>query len=353
MINFYPGPSKIHPHYGQIMAELCSSGLITFNHRSPEFGAAYAHTQGVLKDKLKIPKSYELVFFSSATECWQVVCQTFKEKKGVFLSAGAFADKWHEQGKAYLKEAQRIELKSSLTLAEQLVHLPKTDEPHLICYVQNETSTGAYVHAGHQKKIRKNFPKSIIAVDATSSLGGVDFDFSHTDIVFASVQKCLGLPPGLALMILSPDAIRAIQASPKSSRYNDLNHVLQNHAKAQTTHTPNTSGIVALGRVYEALPEIADVQKSTTLKAKLLNDFIESKQELSHLIPHPEDRSENVFCLQSHRVSQIIQQAHQQNMILGKGYGSLKESTFRIANFPSHQTEDIKKLIALLDQCTT
>lgn len=353
MINFYPGPSKIHPHYGEIISELCQSGLLSFNHRSPEFSTAYRQTVQVLKDKLNIPNTYELVFYSSATECWKVVCETFSDKKGVFFTAGAFGDKWYEQGKTYLKDTQRIRLESSGRMAEQVAIIPHTEESHLVCYVQNETSTGAYVHATNQQKIRGNHPKSIIAVDATSSLGGVDFDFNYTDIVFGSVQKCLGLPPGLAVMTLSPRAIQHIKTYQKSSRYNDLNNVLNNHAKAQTTHTPNTSGIIALGRVYERLDGIKEVQKATTQKAQLLDDLILRKKELSHFIPEQQDRSENVFCLRSNRALEIIETAQQKGIILGKGYGNQKESTFRIANFPSHTLAEIKELIALLDQCTT
>jgi phosphoserine aminotransferase len=39
-----------------------------------------------------------------------------------------------------------------------------------------------------------------------------------------------------------------------------------------------------------------------------------------------------------------MHKASQDGLILGNGYGEYKHNTFRIANFPAHTLEEIKKL---------
>jgi phosphoserine aminotransferase len=51
-------------------------------------------------------------------------------------------------------------------------------------------------------------PDALIAVDATSSMAGVELDWQSADIWFASVQKCFGLPAGMAVMVCSPRALQ-------------------------------------------------------------------------------------------------------------------------------------------------
>ena len=49
--------------------------------------------------------------------------------------------------------------------------------------------------------------KPLIVVDGTSEIGGVQRDFSKMDVYFGSVQKFMGCPAGLSVMIVSPRAM--------------------------------------------------------------------------------------------------------------------------------------------------
>jgi phosphoserine aminotransferase len=61
----------------------------------------------------------------------------------------------------------------------------------VLCITQNETSNGTQVNMETLRQLRKKNPDSLLAIDATSSMGGQALDFSLGDIWFASAQKML------------------------------------------------------------------------------------------------------------------------------------------------------------------
>lgn len=60
----------------------------------------------------------------------------------------------------------------------------------------------------------------ITIVDAVSSYGGIELrpDEWQLDLIVAGPQKCLGGPPGMSLMAISPEAWAAIEANPDAPR---------------------------------------------------------------------------------------------------------------------------------------
>src|SRR5690606_11796760 len=115
--------------------------------------------------------------------------------------------------------------------------------------------------------IGEKFPEKMIAVDTTSSMGGIELDFDLADIWYGSVQKCFGLPAGLGFLILSPKAIEKSQHKGERGRYNSLSFMLENAAGYQTHYTPNVFGIYLLNRVLKDLEEIQHVD--TRLRSRM------------------------------------------------------------------------------------
>lgn len=347
MINFYPGPSKIHEQYPEIASELLTSGLVSFNHRSKEFSDGYNLSVNTLKEKLALPTGYDVVFLSSATECWETICQSFSKKKSLFLYNGAFGKKWMEQGKFLMDETTSVNFDINETITSHL----NDDIQDLVCYVQNETSNGTCVLPSEQKKIRSHYQNALIAVDATSSLGADNISYIDTDICFSSVQKCMGMPAGLAVMILSPKAIIEIENRTKSLFYNDLTNNWTNHKKSQTTHTPNTLGILSIGKLHNTLPSLSTINQQILDRKARFEKIIADSSCFDFIIKEKELRSNTVFCLTHNNPSLVIYEALKNGIILGKGYGNWKKNTIRIANFPAHTEKDFEILINFIKQC--
>lgn len=70
MISFYPGPSRVHDAVPKYVSDAFKKGILSMNHRSPEFVEVSEKTISLLKQKLNIPRNYTIFYASSATDVW-------------------------------------------------------------------------------------------------------------------------------------------------------------------------------------------------------------------------------------------------------------------------------------------
>lgn len=344
MTSFYPGPSRTHAEIPAYVKDAAKVGVLSMNHRSPEFIALSKKTASLLKQKLSIPKNYTILYTSSATECWEILAQSLITEKSYHLFNGAFGKKWFEYTLALNRNAEGI-----LFSREEALKANEFLFPHkhaVICLTQNETSNGTQISNSLLKEIRLQNPEAIVAIDATSSMAGVKLDFQQADIWFASVQKCFGLPAGLAVMICSPKAMQKAHALNERIHYNSLRSMLDMMDKWQTTYTPNVLGIYLLMRVLQACDPIQVVHKRTVERYKTWQSFLEKSTSLKFLIRNTKVRSYTVLPLEAEasEIERIKSKAKKAGFQLGEGYGELKATTLRIANFPALRDREIASL---------
>ncbi|WP_018344738.1 aminotransferase class V-fold PLP-dependent enzyme [Cytophaga aurantiaca] len=343
MLNFYPGPSKLHAHANIHVQEAIASGILSMNHRSIEFMELYKQVQERFETYYDLPKGYRVYFTSSATECWTILAQSFPNRSFLHIYNGSFGKKWMEVSKQLSIEHESVVFDIHSELNVQTIDDSISAE--IVCTTLAETSNGTFLSHHIQSDIRETFADSLIAVDATSALAGIAVKWEHADIWFASVQKCFGLPSGLGVLILSPQAQHTIEHRSKDIQYNSLKRIVENGSTFQTTHTPNILGIYLLS---ERLKEINSIQ-FLQLKERMdyLYNHFSAHASLNPLIIEKEVQSPTVLTLKGDEdyIKQIKKSLKEQGIIIGSGYGIWKENTIRIANFPAHTDEDFKELL--------
>lgn len=343
MISFYPGPSRVHDEIPSYVKDAYKAGIMSINHRSPEFVEMSKKTIGLLKKKLSIPKEYTILYTSSATECWEIIAQSLITTKSYHLYSGAFGQKWYEYTKRIRPGATTCAFDREVMPEPALFTF---DSDSVICLTHNETSNGTQIPNSLIRAFRKRNPTSLIAVDATSSMAGVVLDFKSADIWFASVQKCFGLPAGLALLICSPAAVQRAKRINEKDHYNSFNFMMEMIAKWQTPFTPNVLGIYLLMRVLEDAKSIRETDRITRARFDAWIKFFDGVKSLNLLTKNKKVRSYTVFPIEAPEaiVSAIKASAKKNGILLGEGYGDLKPTTFRIANFPAITDNEIKTL---------
>ncbi|GAB3988455.1 alanine--glyoxylate aminotransferase family protein [Spirosoma daeguense] len=335
MITFYPGPSKVYPQVAEYAADAIRSGLVSLNHRSAGFMDVVKETIRLLHEKLDIPTDYHVAFVSSATECWEIVAQSLTSEASLHPFSGAFGKKWAEY-------AYRIKPPMSLSEAD------------VLCLVQNETSNGTQINEETLAQFRRDF-SGLIAVDAVSSMAGIRLNWKLADVWFASVQKCFGLPAGLAVLIYSPAALEQAKKIGENAHYNSLLFIHENFEKFQTPYTPNGLGIYLLMRVLEQVAPISEIDQITKKRAADWYSFFSSEQTATSkrfklLIDNLATRSDTVIAVEGSEadIKAIKTAAQQAGIMLGNGYGDWKTTTFRIANFPAITDDEINELKSFL-----
>jgi phosphoserine aminotransferase len=343
MLNFYPGPSKLHPNTKLFYAEGISSGLFERNHRSLPFMELYDKLVQELRKKLNIPTDYHIAFTSSATECWEIFAQSIIDEKCLHYYNGAFGEKWHSYSQALGKKT----VAQPFTLEENPAFPPQLQDCDTIALCHTETSNGTAIPHSFLQELREQYPAKIIGVDATSSMGGIALPWELGDFWFSSVQKCFGLPPGLAVLVFSPAAIKRAEKVAEISHYNSLLNISEHSKNHQTTHTPNTPAFYLLFRVMQGRQVITQEEKTICHRH---DHYISKLRTLGYDINGSITKSaKTVLCISPPSpIPSLLAEAESQHIILGKGYGPWKDTTFRIANFPNHTDEDMKTLLTFL-----
>ncbi|MFD3408727.1 aminotransferase class V-fold PLP-dependent enzyme [Aquirufa sp. HETE-83D] len=341
MLSFYPGPSKVHPEALGYIQEAFDQGIVSINHRSPRFEKLLEATFQELHQKWNIPNDYTIYFVSSATEAWEIVVQSLVRKKSTHLFNGAFGKKWAHYA-AEVAEPFEFSINQSLSDISQKIG-PITGDT--LCLVQSETSNGT----GQQIR-RSDFQltdDTLIAVDATSSMGGMELPWNEADVWLASVQKCIGIPAGMGILLCSPKALARAKELGRETHYNDVLFLEENRRVFQTQMTPNVLSIYLVYRLTQQLPILSETHRMTLEKMKRWTDFWDNHSDFSYLIENPELRLPTVLALTGdpEKIKKLHKICLNKGIELGKGYGDWKKTSFRIANFPSHTFEDIETLI--------
>ena len=344
MLNFYPGPSKVYNEVRDYMQDACNEGILSTPHRGEQFVQLSRAVVGSIKRKLNIPQDYYIFFTSSATECWEILIQSLTKHKSFHVYNGSFGEKWYQYAKSIRPKAEGLKFDVNEAMPVDTLNIDSDTE--LICFTQNETSNGTQVSASTILNLHNRFRDTLIAVDATSSMAGLNLKLIKADIWFASVQKCFGLPAGLGIMACSPRAIFRAKQMNERGHYNSLVFMYEKMLNYQTTHTPNVLNIYLLKRMLEDREFIKTIDQHISDRAEDLYTFFSQFTDFKLLVENEEVRSKTVITIEAPErlVDETKKRAIYHNIRLGNGYGPWARSTFRIANFPAILDEEYEEL---------
>ncbi|MFM8739979.1 MAG: aminotransferase class V-fold PLP-dependent enzyme, partial [Cytophagales bacterium] len=227
--------------------------------------------------------------------------------------------------------------------------------PELIALTHNETSSGVAMPLAYMAEVRRQFPNSLIMVDAVSSVPYPAFNFDHIDSVFFSVQKGFGMPAGLGVWIYNNRCVEKAKevqgAGVNSGSYHNLLSLHEFTLKNQTPATPNMMAIYTLGYVAEDFLNrgIHIIRKETEYKAALLYQTLQQQGGIQPFVRDTVWRSPTVIVAHCGEHTEIVRkQLEAQGLYPGDGYGELKNTQLRFANFPAHSKEQYELLADVL-----
>lgn len=345
-ITFNPGPSQLTPKIVEAIQDISQTGFLSQSHRGTVFMDISKQAIEGLRQKMRLPSGYYIFYQSSATTAMDTLLRNLVFRKSFHFVHGAFAT-------LFFKVAQGIGLEAS-------AHESPWDEPvrwedaqipadvELIAVTHNETSSGLMWPSAEITKLRQRYPTHLLAVDVTSSFGAMMMEWGNADIWFGSVQKCLGLPAGLGFLIVSPRAFEkakiVIEKKGGVAAWQRFDSMAEKMHNYQTPETPNMLDIALLARQM-ADWDIDSIERELQAKAQML---YEEDLPWTPYVKYAGWRSPTVanFIVENPEAWQA--KAKRGNMILGKGYGPLKQSCIRIANFPAISKDDLRRLLEVL-----
>ena len=350
-INFTPGPSQLYFTIEDHMRQAIRENIGSLTHRSKEFEAIFKQATEGLKELLSIPDDFHIFFAGSATEIWERSVQNLVENESFHLVNGAFSNRYHEIAIQLNKKTTKIEAAKGNGFNE--IQIPSSAE--LIAVTHNETSTGVSLPLEFIHQLGEKNKEALVLVDAVSSLPYPQFDYSKIDSVFFSIQKGFGLPAGLGVWVVNDRCIAKAELLQSKGivigTYHSLPTLLANGKKNQTPETPNVFGIYLLAQVVKDMLNkgIGTIRKETEYKAAILYQALQSSKLIKAFVTEPRFQSRTVIVADcgehTQRITKLLQS---KGLYPGDGYGELKKSQLRFANFPTHSKEQYELLVDVL-----
>jgi len=350
---FTVGPSKIYPRVDVYAKEAFEEQVPSMSHRGQQFQDLYKATIGTLRRLLKVPDTHRIFFLTSGTEGMERVVQNCVSTTSFHFIDGAFSKKFLNTSLAYRKNALSRTVHSLKDFEG-----PLPAEAEVVCFTHNETSTGMVIPPEVLYRIKKENPHVLVAVDTVSSMPHVNFDYSFLDCVFFSVQKGFGLPAGLGVLIVSPQAFQkheALLAKEIPIGYHHSFPELEKYGRDNQTHeTPNILDIYLFGKVLADMESIGieSIRQGISHRAERLYEYFSANPKHFRLV-------QTESALRSHTtiVTEVVggsvalvEALKKRNIVVGAGYGPDKEKNIRVANFPAHTEEDITRLLNALSE---
>jgi aspartate aminotransferase-like enzyme len=249
-----PGPTAIPPEILLTMAEPI------LHHRNPLFEAVVAEVRENLK-WLFGTKNEVLIFASSGTGAMEgaVTNMLSPGDKAICVRSGKFGERWANICKAYGVQSVNIDIPwgDILEPAEVEKVLKANPDTKAVYATATETSTGARFPIQEIAAIVKNYPNTIMVVDAITGLGVFEIlqDDWGIDVLVSGSQKALMLPPGLAFAGVSDKAWEFNKTSTLPKFYFNWAKEFANLEKNQTNFTPAISLIMGLRESLRMMKE--------------------------------------------------------------------------------------------------
>ena len=342
---FIPGPVDVDAE----VSEAQTRDMLP--HRSEQFETLFRRTWEKAS-QLYATSQRVFITTSSGTGLQEAAIRNLAKATVLSCVNGAFGERWHNVSLANGKETDKLEAAwGEPILTEKEAAALDKKSYDIITIVHNESSTGLENPVREiTYAVQEASPETLICVDAVSSLGGVkiEMDAWGLDFVLTSSQKCLGLPPGLALAAVSDRAMARVKQVPDRGWYFDLARLERHLLTDSTPATPAISLIYAL-----------DVQLDRILAEGLENRFARHSEMAECVQEWALEHGLGLFADEGYRSKTVTAVANtldldiaelnaylmKKDMRIANGYGLLKDKTFRIAHMGETQLKDIEQLL--------
>jgi phosphoserine aminotransferase len=347
---FGSGPTKVRPEAVQGLIDAAPTYLGT-SHRRPAVKGTVARIRSGLSALFALPAGYEVALgLGGATAFWDAAAFGLIDHRSEHLSFGEFSSKFAAVVGAAPHLAEPVVIASPHGTHPEVVVDERVD---VYAFTHNETSTGVTM------PIERPDAEGLVVVDGTSAAGAVRVNPSQFDVYYFSPQKAFGSDGGIWVALLSPAAVRRIEAVKASGRYLpaflDLSIALENSRKDQTYNTPALVTLFLLEAQINWFNEQGGLAWSAAASgrnADLLYRWAERTPYTSPFVDLPEQRSPVTATIDftdevdAGTVASVLRS----NGILDvEPYRKLGRNQLRIGLWPAIPASDVEALTACID----
>ncbi|MFP3014446.1 MAG: 3-phosphoserine/phosphohydroxythreonine transaminase [Arsenophonus sp.] len=326
--NFSAGPAMLPAEVLRCaQKELCNwngigTSVMEISHRSKAFIEVVIEAEQNLRELLKIPDNYKILFChgGARTQFSILPLNLFQAYETVdYIVGGHWSKSAAQEGIKYCTVNKvNIQLEKSDYLSVQpMCQWLLTKTAKYIHYCPNETIDGIAIRS------LPNFsPDKIVIADYSSAILSSPLDVSRFGVIYAGAQKNIG-PAGITLVIIRKNLLgceRKITPSIFNYTILDNNNSMYN--------TPPTFSWYLSGMVFKWLKKqggLEEMERRNQEKARLLYDVIDNSKFYINQIDKDNRSIMNVpfKIIKPNLDDEFIKSAEQQGLLFLKGHKSV------------------------------
>ena len=289
--NFSAGPAvlpeEVLKEAAAEMLDYNGTGMsvMEMSHRSKAFEEIIQTAEQDIRDLLKIPDNYKVLFLQGGAhqQFAAVPLNLFKNRVGDYIITGQWAKKAWKEAKLY-GTANAIASSEDKTFSyiPDCSDLPIDENADYVYICENNTIYGTKF-----KELPNTKGKTLVA-DVSSCFLSEPVDVTKYGVIYGGVQKNIG-PAGVVIVIIREDLITedVLPGTPTMLQY-------KTHADAGSLYnTPPAYGIYICGKVFKWLKKMGGLEvmkERNEKKAKVLYDYLDQSKLFKGTVV-PKDRS--------------------------------------------------------------
>jgi len=277
--NFSAGPAvlpeEVLREAAEEMLDYNGAGMsvMEMSHRSKAFEKIIGDAEKVLRDLLKIPDNYRVLFLQggASQQFAMIPMNLMKNRVADHINTGQWAKKAISEGKIYGKiNVIASSEDKTFSYIPDLKDLKISEDADYVYICHNNTIYGTKFN-----ELPETGEKILVA-DMSSDILSEPVDVTKYGLIFAGVQKNIG-PAGVVVVIIREDLIRddVLPGTPTMLRY-------KVHADSNSLYnTPPAYGIYICGKVFKWVQKLGGLEamkKRNVEKAALLYDYLDSSK---------------------------------------------------------------------------
>jgi len=200
-----PGPIEFEPEV------LRALGAPTTSHVAANFIETFGHSLDMMKKVWKSPSGQPFIIAGSGTLAMDLAGANLIEQgdKALVISTGYFGERFADLLKRYGAHVTILKAPIGQVVSEaEIENALKTDKYKLLTFTHVDTSTAVKVDPEPIGKLGQKY-NVLTILDGVCSVAGEEIkqDEWGIDVVLTASQKAIGVPPGLALLVVSERAM--------------------------------------------------------------------------------------------------------------------------------------------------
>lgn len=284
--NFYAGPSILSEYTIRKTADAVINfadmglSILEISHRSKQFQAVMDEAQALVKELLKVPEGYSVLFLGGGASL-QFCMSAFNllRKKAAYLDTGTWAHNAIKEAKLF----GEVEVVGS-SEADHYTYIPEYTVPadvDYFHYTSNNTIYGTEIRKDPDVNVR-------LVADMSSDIFSRPVDVSKYDLIYAGAQKNLA-PAGVTIVIVRDEALGHVDR-PIPTMLDYRTHIKKGSMFNTPPVLPIYSALMTL-RWYKEMGGIEALEKRDLAKAAKLYDAIDNSRMFQGTVTKKEDRS--------------------------------------------------------------